>query len=184
MREKPCYSFQIFPWYSKFEETLGLESISNHTKQKLSPHLDRTFLAAGNAAAHQSVADGVCHGLPPLSDSLRRSIFSSGLSLPQPLDPRSLQVSFRSAMWNAGVLSLHFHLAPILQGLHTSVALSLRWPSFTPRGATGTRDQELVSGRVFSANVPWNDWGNSLPAHSCHGKTKQDAPKGLIFSTQ
>ncbi|XP_041509550.1 uncharacterized protein LOC121449304 [Microtus oregoni] len=54
-------------------------------------HLLRTFLAAGNAPAHQSVADGVCHGLPPLSDSLRRSIFSSGLSLPQPLDPRSLQ---------------------------------------------------------------------------------------------
>ncbi|XP_075800920.1 uncharacterized protein LOC142833419 [Microtus pennsylvanicus] len=63
-------------------------------------HLLRTFLAAGNAPAHQSVADGVCHGLPPLSDSLRRSIFSSGLSLPQPLDPRSLQ-AFTMFPWRA-----------------------------------------------------------------------------------
>lgn len=137
LREKPCSSFKILSCYSKFEESLDLESISNHTKQKLSPHFDRTFLAAGNAPAHQSLADGVCHGLPPLSDSLRRSIFSSGLSLPQPLDPRSLQVSFRGAVWNAGVLSLRFPLASISQGLHTSVALSLRWPSFTPRGPRG-----------------------------------------------
>ncbi|XP_057617901.1 uncharacterized protein LOC130869617 [Chionomys nivalis] len=63
-------------------------------------HLLRTFLAAGNAPAHQSVADRVCHGLPPLSDSLRRSIFSSGLSLPQPLDPRSLQ-AFTLFPWRA-----------------------------------------------------------------------------------
>ncbi|XP_038196774.2 uncharacterized protein LOC119821713 [Arvicola amphibius] len=63
-------------------------------------HLLRTFLAAGNAPAHQSVADSLCHGLPPLSDSLRRSIFSSGLSLPQPLDPRSLQ-AFTMFPWRA-----------------------------------------------------------------------------------
>ncbi|XP_054992625.1 coiled-coil domain-containing protein 162 [Sorex araneus] len=31
------------------------------------------------------------HGLPPLSNSLRKSIFASQLSLPQPLDPRSHQ---------------------------------------------------------------------------------------------
>lgn len=30
------------------------------------------------------------------------------------------------------------------------------------QGAAGTRDQELVPGRVSSANVQWNDWGNSL----------------------
>ncbi|XP_057595667.1 coiled-coil domain-containing protein 162-like [Hippopotamus amphibius kiboko] len=51
----------------------------------------RTFLAAGNAPAYQSVADGMHHGLPPLSDSLMKSIFASQLSLPQPLDPRSHQ---------------------------------------------------------------------------------------------
>ncbi|XP_052607475.1 LOW QUALITY PROTEIN: uncharacterized protein LOC128118689 [Peromyscus californicus insignis] len=54
-------------------------------------HLLRTFLAAGNAPAHQSVTEGVCHGLPPLSNSLGRSIFASQLSLPQPLQPRDLQ---------------------------------------------------------------------------------------------
>ena len=133
------------------KKALDLESISNHTKQKLSPYFDRTFLAAGNAPAHQSLADGVCHGLPPLSDSLRRSIFSSGLSLPQPLDPRSLQVSFRGAVWNAGVLSLLSIWLPLssLAFLHS-------------QGAAGTCDQELVPGRISSANVQWNDWGNSL----------------------
>ncbi|XP_051031282.1 uncharacterized protein LOC127215027 [Phodopus roborovskii] len=60
----------------------------------------RTFLAAGNAPAHQSVAEGVCHGLPPLSNCLRRSIFSSQFSLPQPLDPRSLQ-AFTMFPWRA-----------------------------------------------------------------------------------
>ncbi|XP_028624884.1 uncharacterized protein LOC114622640 [Grammomys surdaster] len=54
-------------------------------------HLLRTLLATGNAPAYQSVTDGACYGLPPLSNSLRKSIFSSQLSLPQPLDPRSLQ---------------------------------------------------------------------------------------------
>ncbi|XP_035294296.1 uncharacterized protein Ccdc162p [Cricetulus griseus] len=63
-------------------------------------HLLRTFLAAGNAPAHQSVADGVCHGLPPLSNCLRRSIFSSQLSLPQPLDPRSPR-AFSMFPWRA-----------------------------------------------------------------------------------
>lgn len=57
------------------------------------PYLDRrTFLAAGNAPAYQSVTDGMYHGLSPLSSSLVKSIFASQLSLPQPLDPRSLQV--------------------------------------------------------------------------------------------
>eukprot|EP00073_Rattus_norvegicus_P041726 XP_008771243.1 PREDICTED: transmembrane protein FLJ37396 isoform X3 [Rattus norvegicus] len=54
-------------------------------------HLLRTFLAAGNAPAYQSVADGACCGLPQLGNSLRKSIFASQLSLPQPLDPRSLR---------------------------------------------------------------------------------------------
>ncbi|XP_052020238.1 uncharacterized protein LOC127669996 [Apodemus sylvaticus] len=54
-------------------------------------HLLRTFLAAGNVPAYQSVADSACCGLPPLGNSLRKSIFSSQLSLPQPLDPQSLQ---------------------------------------------------------------------------------------------
>uniref|UniRef100_A0A8C0YW20 Coiled-coil domain containing 162 n=1 Tax=Canis lupus familiaris TaxID=9615 RepID=A0A8C0YW20_CANLF len=53
----------------------------------------RTFLAAGNASAYQSVTDGMYHGLPPLSNSLVKSIFASQLSLPQPLDPQSLQAS-------------------------------------------------------------------------------------------
>ncbi|XP_076408505.1 uncharacterized protein LOC102904867 isoform X1 [Peromyscus maniculatus bairdii] len=63
-------------------------------------HLLRTFLAAGNAPAHQSVAEGVCHGLPPLSNSLGRSIFASQLSLPQPLHPRDLQ-AFTMFPWRA-----------------------------------------------------------------------------------
>ncbi|KAM9234693.1 LOW QUALITY PROTEIN: uncharacterized protein PS065_005276 [Dugong dugon] len=54
-------------------------------------HLIRTFLAAGNVSAYQSVTDGMYHGLPPMSSSLVKSIFSSQLGLPQPLDPRSLQ---------------------------------------------------------------------------------------------
>ncbi|XP_012924408.2 putative uncharacterized protein C6orf183 homolog isoform X3 [Heterocephalus glaber] len=53
----------------------------------------RTFLAAGNIPAYQSVTDGMHHGLPPLSNSLMKSIFASQLGLPQPLDPRSLQAS-------------------------------------------------------------------------------------------
>uniref|UniRef100_A0A8D2D734 Coiled-coil domain-containing protein 162 n=1 Tax=Sciurus vulgaris TaxID=55149 RepID=A0A8D2D734_SCIVU len=56
-------------------------------------HLIRTFLAAGNVSAYQAVTDGMYHGLPPLSNSLRKSIFASQLGLPQPLDPRSLQAS-------------------------------------------------------------------------------------------
>ncbi|XP_023578090.1 uncharacterized protein Ccdc162p [Octodon degus] len=57
-------------------------------------HLMRkTFLAVGNAAAYQSVTDGMHHGLPPLSNSLMKSIFASQLSLPQPLHPQSLQAS-------------------------------------------------------------------------------------------
>lgn len=52
----------------------------------------RTFLTAGNAPACQSVTDGLCHGLPPLSNSLIKCIFASQLSLPPPLDPQSLQV--------------------------------------------------------------------------------------------
>ncbi|KAM9665221.1 LOW QUALITY PROTEIN: uncharacterized protein ACIGJ3_008931 [Trichechus inunguis] len=51
----------------------------------------RTFLAAGNVSAYQSVTDGMYHGLPPMSSSLVKSIFSSQLGLPQPLDPWSLQ---------------------------------------------------------------------------------------------
>ncbi|XP_006881291.1 PREDICTED: coiled-coil domain-containing protein 162-like [Elephantulus edwardii] len=51
----------------------------------------RTFLAAGNVSAYQSVTDGMHHGLPPMSSSLVKSLFSSQLGLPQPLDPRSLQ---------------------------------------------------------------------------------------------
>uniref|UniRef100_A0A8C0X0L6 Coiled-coil domain-containing protein 162 n=1 Tax=Castor canadensis TaxID=51338 RepID=A0A8C0X0L6_CASCN len=54
-------------------------------------HLIRTFLAAGNLPAYQSVTEGVYHGLPPLSNSLMKSIFASQFSLPQPLDPQGLQ---------------------------------------------------------------------------------------------
>ncbi|EPQ18642.1 Coiled-coil domain-containing protein 162 [Myotis brandtii] len=56
-------------------------------------HLTRTFLTAGNAPACQSVNDGSCHGLPPLSNALVKSIFASQLSLPPPLDPQSPQAS-------------------------------------------------------------------------------------------
>ncbi|XP_036025159.1 LOW QUALITY PROTEIN: uncharacterized protein LOC118570606 [Onychomys torridus] len=63
-------------------------------------HLLRTLLAAGNAPAYQSVAEGVCHGLPPLSNSLGRSIFASQLRLPQPLHPRDLQ-AFTMFPWRA-----------------------------------------------------------------------------------
>ncbi|ELW50092.1 Coiled-coil domain-containing protein 162 [Tupaia chinensis] len=60
----------------------------------------RTFLAAGNVPAYQSVTDGMHHGLPPLSNSLTKSIFASQLSLPPPLDPRSLQ-AFALFPWRA-----------------------------------------------------------------------------------
>uniref|UniRef100_A0A8D2JTY3 Coiled-coil domain-containing protein 162 n=1 Tax=Theropithecus gelada TaxID=9565 RepID=A0A8D2JTY3_THEGE len=60
----------------------------------------RTFLAAGNVPAYQSVTDGMSHGLPALSNCLRKSIFASQLSLPQPLDPRSLQ-AFELFPWRA-----------------------------------------------------------------------------------
>ncbi|XP_027630930.1 uncharacterized protein CCDC162P [Tupaia chinensis] len=63
-------------------------------------HLIRTFLAAGNVPAYQSVTDGMHHGLPPLSNSLTKSIFASQLSLPPPLDPRSLQ-AFALFPWRA-----------------------------------------------------------------------------------
>uniref|UniRef100_G1SQ56 Coiled-coil domain containing 162 n=1 Tax=Oryctolagus cuniculus TaxID=9986 RepID=G1SQ56_RABIT len=52
-----------------------------------------TFLAAGNVRAYQSVTAGMCHGLPPLSSCLTKSIFASQLGVPPPLDPRSLQAS-------------------------------------------------------------------------------------------
>ncbi|XP_062043222.1 uncharacterized protein LOC133756617 [Lepus europaeus] len=52
-----------------------------------------TFLAAGNVHAYQSVTAGMCHGLPPLSSCLTKSIFASQLGVPPPLDPRSLQAS-------------------------------------------------------------------------------------------
>ncbi|KAL4839365.1 hypothetical protein H8958_022495 [Nasalis larvatus] len=60
----------------------------------------RTFLAAGNIPAYQSVTDSMCHGLPALSNCLRKSIFASQLSLPQPLNPRSLQ-AFELFPWRA-----------------------------------------------------------------------------------
>ncbi|XP_058163219.1 uncharacterized protein [Dasypus novemcinctus] len=56
-------------------------------------HLIRTFLAAGNVPAYQSVTDGIYHGLPPMSNAFVKSIFASQLGIPQPLDPRSLQAS-------------------------------------------------------------------------------------------
>ncbi|XP_037698208.1 uncharacterized protein LOC119539130 isoform X3 [Choloepus didactylus] len=64
-------------------------------------HLIRkTFLAAGNVPAYQSVTDGMYHGLPPMSNSLVKSVFASQLGLPQPLDPRSLQ-AFVLFPWRA-----------------------------------------------------------------------------------
>ncbi|XP_004422253.2 PREDICTED: coiled-coil domain-containing protein 162-like [Ceratotherium simum simum] len=60
----------------------------------------RTFLATGNAPAYQAVTDGMYHGLPPLSNSLVKSIFASQLGLPQPLDPRSPQ-AFTLFPWRA-----------------------------------------------------------------------------------
>ncbi|XP_055391214.1 coiled-coil domain-containing protein 162-like [Bubalus kerabau] len=60
----------------------------------------RTFLAARNASAYQSVTDGMYHGLPSLSNSPVKSIFASQLSLPQPLDPQSLQ-AFVLFPWRA-----------------------------------------------------------------------------------
>uniref|UniRef100_A0A2K6KLH8 Coiled-coil domain containing 162 n=1 Tax=Rhinopithecus bieti TaxID=61621 RepID=A0A2K6KLH8_RHIBE len=60
----------------------------------------RTFLAAGNIPAYQSVTDSMCHGLPALSNCLRKSIFASQLSVPQPLNPRSLQ-AFELFPWRA-----------------------------------------------------------------------------------
>nr|XP_023398724.1 coiled-coil domain-containing protein 162-like [Loxodonta africana] len=60
----------------------------------------RSFLAAGNVSAYQSVTDGMYHGLPPMSNSLVKSVFASQLGLPQPLDPRSLQ-AFVLFPWRA-----------------------------------------------------------------------------------
>ncbi|KAM5282564.1 LOW QUALITY PROTEIN: uncharacterized protein RBU33_014186 [Hipposideros larvatus] len=60
----------------------------------------RTFWAAGNIPAYPSVTGSMYHGLPPLSNSLVKSIFALQLSLPQPLDPRSLQ-AFVLFPWRA-----------------------------------------------------------------------------------
>ncbi|XP_035153699.2 coiled-coil domain-containing protein 162 [Callithrix jacchus] len=60
--------------------------------------IQETFLAAGNVPAYQSVTDSMYHGLPALSNSLRKSIIASQFHLPQPLDPQSLQ-AFELVPW-------------------------------------------------------------------------------------
>ncbi|XP_054846477.1 coiled-coil domain-containing protein 162-like [Eublepharis macularius] len=47
----------------------------------------KAFLSSGNVSAYQSVTDNIYHGLPPLSNSVVRSVFASQLLLPQLLDP-------------------------------------------------------------------------------------------------
>ncbi|XP_012587912.1 PREDICTED: coiled-coil domain-containing protein 162-like, partial [Condylura cristata] len=68
----------------------------------------RTFLAAGNIPAYQCVTDGLYHGLPALSDPLKKSIFASQFSLPPPLDPRSPQAlmlfPWRTLLEDGGLL--------------------------------------------------------------------------------
>ncbi|KAG8522115.1 Coiled-coil domain-containing protein 162, partial [Galemys pyrenaicus] len=60
----------------------------------------RTFLATGNIPAYRCVTDGLYHGLLPLSNPLKKSIFASQLNLPPPLDPRSHQ-AFVLFPWRA-----------------------------------------------------------------------------------
>ncbi|MEE6475995.1 hypothetical protein FKM82_010933 [Ascaphus truei] len=47
------------------------------------------FLSAGNVLAFSTTTENMYHGLPPLSNSVTRSAFSSQLPVPQLLDPRS-----------------------------------------------------------------------------------------------
>ncbi|KAL8186354.1 UNVERIFIED_CONTAM: hypothetical protein K2H54_069198, partial [Gekko kuhli] len=47
----------------------------------------KTLLSSGKVSAYQSVTDSIYHGLPPLSNSIVRSAFSSQFPIPQPLDP-------------------------------------------------------------------------------------------------
>lgn len=172
------------------KKVLGFRSVRNHIKQKLTPYFDRTFLAAGNAPAYQSVADGACCGLPALGNSLRKSIFSSQLSLPQPLDPWSPQVSLTSVLypqknvWNTGVSSLHFHLASILQGLYI-MTLGGLWLSFThshrePWGLL--RAAVIISGQGLFCRLPWDDWSQQPRYSQLSGKTTKQNPKGSAFS--
>uniref|UniRef100_A0A8B9BCL3 Coiled-coil domain containing 162 n=1 Tax=Anser brachyrhynchus TaxID=132585 RepID=A0A8B9BCL3_9AVES len=51
--------------------------------------LRETFLSSGNVSAYQNVTDRISHALPPLSNSVIQSAFSSQLRLPQFLDPQS-----------------------------------------------------------------------------------------------
>ncbi|XP_078503868.1 uncharacterized protein LOC144762518 [Lissotriton helveticus] len=52
-------------------------------------HLIReAFLSVGNLSAHSATTENMFHGLPPLSNSVVKSAFTSQLPLPQPLDPR------------------------------------------------------------------------------------------------
>ncbi|KAJ6660255.1 hypothetical protein lerEdw1_017955 [Lerista edwardsae] len=46
-----------------------------------------SFLSSGNISAYQSVTALMYHGLPPMSNSIVRSVFASQFQLPQPLDP-------------------------------------------------------------------------------------------------
>ncbi|KAG7465708.1 hypothetical protein MATL_G00156270 [Megalops atlanticus] len=48
-----------------------------------------SFLSSGDSAAYQTVTDNMGHALPLLSDSVRGSVYSSQLPLPQPLEPHS-----------------------------------------------------------------------------------------------
>ncbi|XP_035420740.2 coiled-coil domain-containing protein 162-like [Cygnus atratus] len=54
--------------------------------------LRETFLSSGNVSAYQNVTDRISHALPPLSNSVIQSAFSSQLRLPQFLDPQSCRL--------------------------------------------------------------------------------------------
>ncbi|XP_035179068.1 uncharacterized protein LOC118165223 isoform X3 [Oxyura jamaicensis] len=69
--------------------------------------LRETFLSSGNVSAYQNVTDRISHALPPLSNSMIRSAFSSQLWLPQFLDPQScrtlMHFPWRTFLMDAGL---------------------------------------------------------------------------------
>uniref|UniRef100_A0A8D0GF26 Coiled-coil domain-containing protein 162-like n=1 Tax=Sphenodon punctatus TaxID=8508 RepID=A0A8D0GF26_SPHPU len=76
------------------DQSSALRQDQQPLKQRFSNYSDfcllrEAFLSSGNVSAYQSITDNMYHGLPPLSNTMVRSVFASQFWLPQPLDPRS-----------------------------------------------------------------------------------------------
>ncbi|XP_068087375.1 coiled-coil domain-containing protein 162-like isoform X2 [Hyperolius riggenbachi] len=75
------------------------------------------LLSAGNISAFRATTDNMYHGLTAMSDSVVRSAFSSQLTVPQPLDPRShrtfMLYPWRTFLADGGIFPL------MIYGIHT-----------------------------------------------------------------